>query len=262
MSNRVAEENMSVTEKRSRASAKKVGEPATKGSTRTPTKSTKPIHLTRLRNLQEIIDKRFDGNATHAAKAIERSHTFIWQLMNGYRSIGEDTARLIENKLMLDQNWMDRAKGCKRSESLIAQLADGHTLEYRMVPLKDLDHMSAKSTTWYPFPVHGASKQAYCVTVNSDTIGGIHIGDLIYVDQLASGEAPVNEKLYLVKVPGVWADDTAGILMARQHTGKRWTFETRPSCRYDVERRKKLLEIYTDKQVEVIARVVSVVRHL
>jgi hypothetical protein len=69
--------------------------------------SKKPIHAIRLDNLVGLIAARYEANTAKAARALERSHTFVWQLLNKRRSIGEDTARHIEKCLGLKYGALD-----------------------------------------------------------------------------------------------------------------------------------------------------------
>src|SRR5262245_12667454 len=115
----------------------------------------RPIHKIRLRNLEDLIKGRFEGNASEAARAIERSHTFMWQLLNRYRSIGEETARHIEDKLKLGENALDHK--LERTKALVAHTGDGNTSQYAVVPVLKLDALDAKTKVFRPCPDERAS---------------------------------------------------------------------------------------------------------
>jgi len=66
------------------------------------------MQAARRRTFKRLIKTQFDGNASAFARAIGKSHTYIWQLDNGYRSIGDLAARNIEEKLDLDYGALDR----------------------------------------------------------------------------------------------------------------------------------------------------------
>ncbi len=59
--------------------------------------------------LKELISDRFPGRGGQArlAAAIERQADYISRCLSGKKGIGEDLARLIEDKLQLPHHWMD-----------------------------------------------------------------------------------------------------------------------------------------------------------
>lgn len=67
----------------------------------------------RLKNLKLLV-----ANAPSIA-AFSRNHgldqTYISQLLNGYRQIGEKAARKLEDKIGLQPDWLDREAGADQS---------------------------------------------------------------------------------------------------------------------------------------------------
>ena len=206
----------------------------------------RPIHKIRLRNLKEIIDKRFQGNASQAARAIERSHTFMWQLMNGYRSIGEETARNIEAALKLGENALDRR--LERTKELVAHVGNGVTASYKMVPKLALDALDEKPQSFMPCPDERCTEKSFCAEITADDMAELEPGDLIFADR---GEVkPVNRKLFVVQPKGA----SPCVMQARSLAG-RWVYAlTGARVRGD-----RSLDA---KDVRVIARVLLIVRNL
>jgi len=97
--------------------------------------SRKDIHKVRLANLNKLVEERFNGNASLAAKAIERSHTFVWQLVNRRRAIGEATARHIERMIGLPLESLDNGMdSLGRPREINVVLPGGERQTYYMVP--------------------------------------------------------------------------------------------------------------------------------
>src|SRR5262249_27518997 len=109
----------------------------------------RPIHKVRLDNLKKIIKDQFGDNMSKAARAIERSHTFMWQLYRGYRAIGEESARHIEQALKLGENALD--KKFEHTKALTAYVEGQHRV-YKMVPFLSLDGITAKPSNHIPCP--------------------------------------------------------------------------------------------------------------
>jgi hypothetical protein len=220
-------------------------------ATREVKKLTKAIHIQRLANLKKLIDQRFSGNATAAGRAIARTHTFMWQLLNEHRAIGEDTARHIELMLKLAPNAMDQAEAGGRTRELIANQGDGSAAVYRMTPRRELEAFTAKPVEWRPFPIEGASENVFFSTILHSTIAGLWPGDLAFADQ-----ADVT-----LKTGGVYViafkmkNDIATILSAKKRSDGSWSFVTT----FDDGHKP---EAYARDAVRVIARVVSIVRQL
>ena len=62
---------------------------------------------TRLANFTRLVDGRLGGSKSAAARTIKRSHTFVWQLLNARRGLGERSARLIEQGFALVPHALD-----------------------------------------------------------------------------------------------------------------------------------------------------------
>lgn len=218
---------------------------------RSPPGLVKSIHITRLDNLKTLIAERFKGNSSELARAIKRSHTFMWQLLNEYRAIGEDSARMIEQKLGLAPNSLDATGIMDRTERLIAHTGDGHALEFRMTPLKNLNDMGQKPKIWLPFPKHAASEKAFCLVIDTSSIIGLNKDDIAFADPK---EAKLeDQKLYVTNVKSL---NKSVLLIANRDIGDRWVFvTTQPNA-------AGKLATFSDSEVKVIARVVSIVRNL
>ena len=207
----------------------------------------RPIHKVRLRNLNDLIAKRFGGNASEAARAIERSHTFMWQLLNEYRSIGEETARHIEEKLKLGENALDHR--LERTKALIAHIGNGATLQYRVVPVLLLDALDAKPKEFRPCPDERASERTFAASIVSDEMVELQIGDSIFVDRAETALAAL--KLFVVTPK---RSKQARVMQARK-SGARWVFVATS----EVARRERPL---AEADVHVVGRVILVVRNL
>lgn len=209
----------------------------------------KPIHRVRLKNLTALIDKRFNGNASEAARAIERSHTFMWQLMNGYRSIGEETARNIEAALGLGLNALDATM--ERTRALVAQHGDGTASQFHMVPVMRLDQFDAKPVSYRPCPDEGASEKTFCAEVVTESMAELQVGDLVFCDPKQATLA--TRKLFVVMEGR--QQSVARVMQAKRVTERRWVFVTTS----DAAKGERPLEA---ADVRVIGRVILVMRNL
>lgn len=211
----------------------------------------RPVQVTRLANLKALIDERFEGNATACARAIGRTHTFLWQLLNQYRGIGEGTARLIEDKLGLAAGSMDKRAVVERSETLVAHLGGGLTCEYRMTPERDLDRMNKRPVQWLPYPDDGASVKAFFVKAKRD-LDWAGKGDLVFCDPFKA--TLEDNKPFVVILPS-FDKGKAALMTAERREGDRWIFISHGSGD-DVKPMQR-----KEAQAYVVARVTSVVRH-
>lgn len=218
------------------------------GGAREPRKITKPIHLTRLNNLKGLIDKRFDGNATAMGRAIERTHTFMWQLVNEHRAIGEDTARHIEVKLGLAPGAMDQGELGARTDVLIANVGDGIARTFRMTPRRELNKFSEKPIEWRPFPKEGASEHVFFSTIINESIDGFKVGDLAFSDQ---ADTELKQGCIYV-ITFKMKTSKAAILCAKEKSDGSFSFVSTFVG--------GLKETYDRNAVRVVARVVSIVR--
>lgn len=69
------------------------------------------LHATRKRRLQQLLDERYGGVQARLAEAIRRPANYIWRLLSEgphAKGIGEDLARLIEDKSGVERYWLDR----------------------------------------------------------------------------------------------------------------------------------------------------------
>ena len=209
----------------------------------------RPVHEARLKNLQELIEKRFKGNASEAARAIERSHTFMWQLLKRYRSIGEETARHIEEKLELGMNALD-AK-LQRTKELHAYTGSGHSVKYRMVPRLLLSALLDKPRAHAPCPDEKAGPKTVCVEVESEAMTELQPGDLVFVDR--DETAMQTRKLYLVSLKG--KPGVGYLMQAKKLSTTRWVFVFTA----ELARKEKPIDA---ANVQVAGRVILVVRNL
>jgi DNA-binding transcriptional regulator YdaS (Cro superfamily) len=162
--------------------------------------SMKPLHKVRLKNLQNLVKVRFKGNATACATAIGRSHTFLWQLINGYRGIGEASARHIEECLELKVNALDAADVMVADRKLLAQMGNGATTSYWMVPRvewNDLTRKKKQSTTEVmPCPVE-CSEATVFVTIQTASMEPKFLkGEKVFADE--KQKVLVDGQCYLV----------------------------------------------------------------
>lgn len=209
----------------------------------------RPIHKTRLKNLNDLIKARFKGNASEAARAIERSHTFMWQLLNEYRSIGEETARHIEEKLKLGENALDHK--LERTRALIAHTGDGSTAQYRVVPCVALDALDVKGKVFRPCPDERAGERTFCTEVLSEAMVELQVGDQVFADP--DEDELQNRKLYIVTLKGKPA--IGRILQAKRLSTTRWVFVATG----ELARREKPIDA---DDVRIAGRVILVVRTL
>lgn len=63
--------------------------------------------MSRITQMQKIIDRRFAGNQAAFAKAIKRAPSVVWQYLSGHRDMGEKFAQHIERCARLPKGWMD-----------------------------------------------------------------------------------------------------------------------------------------------------------
>jgi hypothetical protein len=208
----------------------------------------RPIHKVRLKNLNAVIAARFKGNASEAARAIERSHTFIWQLLNGYRSIGEETARNIEARLKLGELALDQDG--RRTQRLVAHLGAGREpAEYRVVPVHSLDSLDAKARDFVACPYTGASERTFAAMITSDDMVELREGDQVFIDR-ANVEL-VHRKLFCVRVA-----KRAACVMQAQKVAGRWVFALTDD---DAAEKQRPIDAGA---LTVIGRVMLVVRNL
>jgi hypothetical protein len=188
--------------------------------------SVKAIHAVRLENLKELIEARFKGNAAKAAKAISRSHTFLWQLVNKRRSIGEDTARHIEEKLGLGYGALDRdASGALKQNTTLTVIRDDGTQQtFRMVPEVEFTaglNKKKKPGSFRPCPIE-CSGGTVTVRVQTDSLEPLlHKGDDVFIDKEKS--ALIDGCVYALEVKGM-SDPVLRI--ARRRDGGGWQYMT------------------------------------
>src|SRR5262249_27371953 len=175
---------------------------------------------------------------------------------NKYRSIGEDTARHIEQKLELGINSLDAVSIMKRTEVLTAQLGNGKSRTYRMVPPRSLDDLSARlddRLPWRPCPHHQCSVKAFYAVVDTLEMSELLKGDLVFVDP---GDTQLQDQKLFVVQPKKWKTRAALVMLAMKRPGGRWRFvHTRRVLRGEDD-------AYDLPNVRLIGRVIHVVRDL
>lgn len=210
----------------------------------------RPIHKVRLQNLKKIIKDQFGDNMSKAARAIDRSHTFMWQLYRGYRAIGEESARHIEQALKLGENTLDRK--FERTRELAAYIEGQHRI-YKMVPQLQLDQYGTKPKTYQACPDEHCSGNCFCAEVSTEDMVELQVGDTIFCNK--DDTTAQNRKLFVVQ-PKVkdWEPDHLRVMRAVKLAGGRFSFTT-TSKEHRVEK-------YDASEVKVIGRVMVVLRNL
>src|SRR5262245_58207353 len=217
-------------------------------------KLKKVIHITRLANLNSIIKSRFEGNATECAKVLERSHAYLWQLLNEYRGIGEDFARYIEKKLKLPEMSLDERRSTERREEVPIVMEDGkEPVTYFLAPLVTLDklrHVSfKKAERVVPCPVPNV--KAVCFEMIETYLKGWgNPKEVAFVDPF-DRTPPKHGCVYVLF--SLRSPEVAEVRIADGRGGGRFRFiipGDDPPAPYDLS------------QVEVYGRVVGVTRDL
>lgn len=184
-------------------------------------------------NLKKLVRTLFEDNASKAGRTLGSSHTYMWQILSGHRGIGEKSAREIEERLKLPRYALDA--DLKRTSVLKAQLGDGHSVEYRMVPVRDLGALDAKHVTDYrPCPVANCPADAFAVIADAgiqNTMSEFGVGDVLFVAPLGKRDKLTDRGLYVVRPRGarlrLWANRSAGgVLQARANGQGGWFFVT------------------------------------
>ena len=130
------------------------------------------MHEARLKNFNKIIEVNFEGNVAKVAKALDRSHTFVWQIVNKRRTIGEGVARHIEKCVGLATGGLDN--GLLETNTKWSMVVDGVCHTWWMVPGSTLvSGLKEKTGELRPCPVQNAG------------------GDVIYVEVLTDLLAPL-----------------------------------------------------------------------
>ena len=73
--------------------------------------------MSRLDNLKNLIESRFNGSQAEFARAIGKAPAQVNQWVNGYRNIGNGAAAQIEDSLSLPRGWLDGKEDFRRPES-------------------------------------------------------------------------------------------------------------------------------------------------
>lgn len=66
--------------------------------------------MTRLLNLRLLIDEKFSGSQVDFSRSTGINPTQVNQWLNGYRALGEKSARKIESILGLKKYWLDNVE--------------------------------------------------------------------------------------------------------------------------------------------------------
>lgn len=169
--------------------------------------SKKPIHAIRLDNLVGLIAARYEGNTAKAARALERSHTFVWQLLNKRRSIGEDTARHIEKCLGLKYGALDLDVSGLLAQSTELRVGVGDDVKrFFVVNQVELTlKLNKKTGVMQPYPkIVTIAKGADIVNIEvpTDSLAPrLFKGDQVFIDK--NDVEVVDGKIYALAVPGV-----------------------------------------------------------
>ena len=203
----------------------------------------RPVHRVRLRNLKELIEGRFGGNSSECARAIKRSHTFMWQLLNQHRTIGEETARHIEKCLELGENALDAKM--ERTTVLTANDGAGNVQRFRMVPFVSLSDIDGEPLDYRPCPLHDIGPRVFCAEIEVEDMVELEPRDVVFADR--ADITPEGRKLYVVMLKGA---KSATVLLARKKASGfvYVATDTRPETEY------------APRAVKVIARVLMIIR--
>lgn len=93
------------------------------------------LYETRQRRLLQVLQTRFDGSQTKLADAIGRTSAYVSFLLTDrklphHKNLGENLARLIEEKLTLPKGWLDGDDNLEVDQARkVEAFPDGATLE-------------------------------------------------------------------------------------------------------------------------------------
>src|SRR5580765_3916647 len=160
----------------------------------------KEIHRTRMDNLNRVVKEQFNGNSSDCARAIERTHTFMWQLVRGYRGIGEASARHIEEKLKLMPKALDQAKDAPRPKTLMLDDGTGKVRNFRVVPVVTMDALDAKARVVTLCLKAECIDKTVCVIAQDEDVHEVIDGDHLYIDR-ADLEVEA-KRVYAVRLKG------------------------------------------------------------
>lgn len=83
---------------------------------------------TRRARLQKLIDDKFGGVISAAARATEMPTSWMSDVLRGRREFGERAARKIELNAALPAGWLDKATGRTPVEDLLDIVVDGEVV--------------------------------------------------------------------------------------------------------------------------------------
>jgi len=127
------------------------------------------MHEQRLKNFSKIIEINFDSNLTKVAKALDRSHTFVWQIVNRRRTIGEGVARHIEKRVGLHRGGLDN--GLLETSTEWSMVVDGVCHTWWMTPGTTLEsRFEEKTGELKPCPVKDTGGDVIYVKVPTDLL--------------------------------------------------------------------------------------------
>jgi hypothetical protein len=235
----------------------------TKKKTRTwrREKSKQQIHAVRLANLKKVIEAEpFKGNANACARAIGSSHTFLWQLLNEYRAMGEKTARRIEERLKLPERFLDESDDAHEKTRILRAYIAGAKLIFAMVPKRSLDALDKAPTEFRPsLKPREDYENLFFVQVTAEGLP-LSVGDLAFVDSSAPALKLENSKLYVVEPKG-WKSSQGTVLRAVERHGGRWQFVNWTEEDDEEDDERKARETFELNQVRaVVGRVIHVVK--
>ena len=169
----------------------------------------------------------------------------MWQLVGGYRGMGEVIARHIEQKLKLPQSFLDQSSDAKPTTELPLIPKVGSPKVYPVVPVVTLAPYSAKPIDMIVMPIHGYPEKAkvQAALIDAEDVIELSKSDTIFFD--CNDVKPRPRQLYVVSVKGA---KNAVVLLSR----KSGTFGGTGDAK-SVE--------YPARQVDVIGRVILTLKN-
>lgn len=218
-----------------------------KSAPKTTRRTLEPLNAicrNRVANIRELIKLRFRGRATDLAKALGRSDNYVWQLLHGYRAVGEVTARYMEEKLELGLNALDARKVFEPTTVLTAQVGNGMSISYYMVPHHSLENVTKNLGNYRVAPVP-CSGDAFYAEITGEGVEGLEPGEIAFVDR---GDANLQHDSLYVVMPKGFNGSAGTVVRAKKLDGNRWRFVNK-------------VDTFESSQLRaVVGRVVTVMR--
>ena len=181
----------------------------------------KQMHEQRLKNFNKIIEVNFEGNVAKTAKALDRSHTFVWQLVNRRRTIGEGVARHIEKCVGLERGGLDN--GLLETSTKWSMVVDGVCHTWWMVPGSTLvSGLKEKTGELRPCPVQNAGGDVIYVKVLTDLLAPLlREGEAAFINPVFREQDDlVGGKVYAINLKGKKRSPTLLRIARRREDGK------------------------------------------